>query len=194
MARPFKELRDRMSPEARARVDRRVRETLLEMSLKEIRRDVSGVTQTELADLMKVTQGAISQLEKRQDALLSNLAGYDLSTAYLDALDELCTSASPLPVPTTRPQHPADLALEIAREYGCHDPHRAKPGIGEATRVFLRRRPAALVVRARTPDTAHLETLAHATHVPVHTEPALPYAAMSLIAGPDASPGDARDL
>jgi transcriptional regulator with XRE-family HTH domain len=76
MARPFKELRDRMSPEARARVDRRVRETLLEMSLQELRQRVSGITQTELADLMKVTQGAISQLEKREDVLLSNLAGY----------------------------------------------------------------------------------------------------------------------
>lgn len=76
MARPFKELRDRMSPEARARVDRRVRETLLEMSLQEIRRGVSGVTQTELAELMQVTQGAISQLEKRHDVLLSNLAEY----------------------------------------------------------------------------------------------------------------------
>ena len=76
MARPFKELRDRMSTEARARVDRRVRETLLEMSLQEIRRGVSGVTQTELAELMQVTQGAISQLEKRHDALLSNLAEY----------------------------------------------------------------------------------------------------------------------
>ena len=76
MARPFKELRDRMSTEARARVDRRVRETLLEMSLQEIRRGVSGVTQTELAELMQVTQGAISQLEKRHDVLLSNLAEY----------------------------------------------------------------------------------------------------------------------
>jgi transcriptional regulator with XRE-family HTH domain len=76
MARPFKELRDCMSPEARARVDRRVRETLLEMSLQELRQRVSGVTQTELADLMKVTQGAISQLEKRHDVLLSNLAEY----------------------------------------------------------------------------------------------------------------------
>lgn len=76
MARPFKELRDRMSPEARTRVNRRVRETLLEMSLQEVRQRVSGVTQTELADLMKVTQGAISQLEKRHDVLLSNLAEY----------------------------------------------------------------------------------------------------------------------
>lgn len=76
MARPFKQLRDRMNPEARARVDRRVRETLLEMSLQELRQHVSGVTQTDLAELMKVTQGAISQLEKRQDVLLSNLAAY----------------------------------------------------------------------------------------------------------------------
>ncbi len=76
MARPFKELRDRMRPEARKRVDRRVRETLLEMSLQELRKQVSGVTQTELAELMKVTQGAISQLERRHDVLLSKLAHY----------------------------------------------------------------------------------------------------------------------
>jgi transcriptional regulator with XRE-family HTH domain len=76
MARPFKELRDRMSPEARARVDRRVRETLLEMSLQELRQRISGTTQTELADLMEVTQGAISQLERRHDVLLSKLAEY----------------------------------------------------------------------------------------------------------------------
>ncbi len=125
---------------------------------------------------------------------LDELAGHDLSDAYLDALDVLCSGATPLPPPTSRPQKPADLALEIARTYGCTDPHRAKPGIGEATRVFLRRRPAALVVRASTPDTAHLVALARAAQMPVHTEPALPYAAMSLIAGPDASHKDARDL
>jgi transcriptional regulator with XRE-family HTH domain len=76
MARPFKELRNRMSPEARERVDRRVHETLLEMTLQELRQRVSGLTQTQLADLMNVTQGAISQLEKRHDVLLSKLAGY----------------------------------------------------------------------------------------------------------------------
>lgn len=76
MARPFKELRDRMPPNARARVDRRVRRTLLEMSLQELRRDVSGMTQTELAELLEVTQGAISQLERREDVLLSKLAAY----------------------------------------------------------------------------------------------------------------------
>jgi len=76
MARPFKELRDRMSPEARERVNRRVRDALQEMTLQELRQRVSGLTQTQLADLMKVTQGAISQVENRHDVLLSKLASY----------------------------------------------------------------------------------------------------------------------
>jgi transcriptional regulator with XRE-family HTH domain len=76
MARPFRELRDRMSPEARRRVDRRVRASLLELSLQELRQRVAGVTQSDVAELMKVTQGAVSQLESRDDALLSKLAEY----------------------------------------------------------------------------------------------------------------------
>ena len=76
MARSFKKLRDQMSPAARERVDQRVRNTLLEMSLQEMRQKVSGKTQTELANLMEVTQGAISQLEGREDVLLSKLAQY----------------------------------------------------------------------------------------------------------------------
>ena len=114
---------------------------------------------------------------------LTHLEAHDLSNEYVNALDALCAHAAPLPAPAIRPHNPAALALKIAHSYGCTDPHRAKPGIGEATRVFLRRRPAALIIRASTPDTAHLETLAQAGGIPVHTEAALPYAAMSLIAG-----------
>ena len=76
MAKSFKKLRDKMSPEARERVDRRVRETLLEMMLQELRQKVLGKTQTQLAALLEVTQGAISQLEGRQGILLSRLAKY----------------------------------------------------------------------------------------------------------------------
>jgi DNA-binding XRE family transcriptional regulator len=76
MARPFKELRDRMSPETRDRVDRRVRKTLRKMRLQELRQRVTGITQAELAELLDVTQGAISQLESRHDVLLSKLASY----------------------------------------------------------------------------------------------------------------------
>jgi len=76
MAKSFKKLRGKMSAEARERVDLRVRDTLLEMSLQELRQKVSGKTQVELAELLQVTQGAISQLEGRQDILLSKLARY----------------------------------------------------------------------------------------------------------------------
>ena len=76
MAKSFKKLRDEMSPEARASADRRVRETLVEMTLQELRKKVSGKTQVELAELLEVTQGAISQLEGRDDILLSRLAKY----------------------------------------------------------------------------------------------------------------------
>ncbi len=113
---------------------------------------------------------------------LAHLQAHDVSTGYVDALGALCADAAPLPAPSARPHNPAALALDIAHRYGCTDPHRAKPGIGEATRVFLRRRPAALVIRASTPDTLHLETLARAGGIPIYSEAALPYAAMSLIA------------
>ncbi|MCR9093074.1 MAG: helix-turn-helix domain-containing protein [bacterium] len=90
MAKSFKKLRDKMSPAARERVERRVRGTLLEMTLQELRQKVSGKTQAELLD---VTQGAISQLEGRHDILLSRLAKYvhalggdlDLVARYPDA-------------------------------------------------------------------------------------------------------------
>ena len=76
MAKSFKKLRDKMSPNVRERVDHRVRNTLLEMSLQELRQKVSGKTQVELAELLDVTQGAISQLEGRHDVLVSKLAKY----------------------------------------------------------------------------------------------------------------------
>ncbi|WP_424951630.1 cysteine protease StiP domain-containing protein [Deinococcus sp.] len=120
-------------------------------------------------------------MQRHAAEYLHHLAAHDLSNVYLDALEALCADATPLASPGPRPQRPADLAFAVARRYGCTDPHRAKPGIGEATRVFLRRLPAALIIRASTPDTGHLETLARAGHIPVHTEAALPYAAMSLI-------------
>ena len=76
MAKSFKKLREKMSPEARERVDQRVRGTLLEMTLQELRQKVSGKTQVEIAEFLEVTQGAISQLEGRHDILLSRLAKY----------------------------------------------------------------------------------------------------------------------
>lgn len=66
--------------------------------------------------------------------------------------------------------------------YGIQDVNLIKPGIGEATRVLLRRVPRLLVLRARgAPSVAHLEVLAEEKQVPVEIDPDLPYHAVSLI-------------
>lgn len=74
---PWRDIRDRrLSEEARERVDETVERELLKMSLAELRKEVAGLTQVETAELLRVTQSAISQLEKREDLLVSNLADY----------------------------------------------------------------------------------------------------------------------
>lgn len=66
--------------------------------------------------------------------------------------------------------------------YGVRDVNLIKPGIGEATRVLLRRVPRMLVLRRPgAPDVKHLEVLAEEKQVPVAIDPALPYHAVSLI-------------
>ena len=72
----FNKLRDEMSPDARDRVSQRVRDTLLEMTLQELRQNASDKTQVELAEFLELTRGAIAQIDGRQDVLLSKLAKY----------------------------------------------------------------------------------------------------------------------
>ncbi|CDG84485.1 cysteine protease StiP family protein [Janthinobacterium agaricidamnosum] len=67
-------------------------------------------------------------------------------------------------------------------QYGIGDINLIKPGIGEATRVLLRRAPQRLIVRdTHAPDVAHLLLLAQEKSIPVTVEPALPYQAVALI-------------
>ena len=115
-----------------------------------------------------------------------DLTGHDLTGHYRQALHDLSLPYGPdTPlVSGPRPADPQAAALAAAARLGVHDPHRVKPGVGEATRVFLRRRPAHLLVRdAAHPDTLHLRELAHASGVPVTTHPDLPYLAVATIAG-----------
>jgi len=68
------------------------------------------------------------------------------------------------------------------REHGVTDVNLIKPGIGEATRVLLRRSPKLLIVRdARAADVAHLLLLAQEKNIPVKIDAGLPYQAVSLI-------------
>ncbi|MFO1369352.1 MAG: cysteine protease StiP family protein [Marinagarivorans sp.] len=66
--------------------------------------------------------------------------------------------------------------------HGISDINLIKPGIGEATRVLLRRAPRLIILRASNAcEVAHLRLLAEDKHVPVVEDPSLPYQAVSLI-------------
>ena len=70
---PFKKLRDKMSPESRARAEARANELMAEMLLAEIRKFV-GLTQEELAATLGIKQPSLSKLENQDDMHLSTLS------------------------------------------------------------------------------------------------------------------------
>ncbi|MES2259797.1 MAG: cysteine protease StiP family protein [Pseudomonadota bacterium] len=81
-------------------------------------------------------------------------------------------------------------AAELSRQFmadaqhrhGITDANLIKPGIGEATRVLLRRVPRLLMLRqAEGADVAHLLLLAREKQVPVQFDAGLPYSAVALI-------------
>jgi DNA-binding XRE family transcriptional regulator len=75
MARNFKELQAKMSPERRTRVEARVAKAIAEMPLDQLR-IARQMTQTRLAELLNVDQGSVSKMEKRTDMYLSTLRSY----------------------------------------------------------------------------------------------------------------------
>jgi DNA-binding XRE family transcriptional regulator len=75
MARKFKELQDRMSPEARARSQAMTKEMIRAMPLEELRA-AREMTQTALATILNVGQSEVSKIENRADMYVSTLASY----------------------------------------------------------------------------------------------------------------------
>ena len=73
LARNFKELRDKMSPEARAASEARTREMLAEMPLNHLRK-ARELTQATLARTMERSQGEVSLLERRTRLLREHAA------------------------------------------------------------------------------------------------------------------------
>jgi Tellurite-like stress resistance cysteine protease StiP/PELOTA RNA binding domain len=68
------------------------------------------------------------------------------------------------------------------KRHGISDENLVKPGIGEATRVLLRRLPGLVIVRDRSePSVAHLLSLAQEKQVPIEERTDLPYQAVSII-------------
>ncbi|MGH8581690.1 MAG: cysteine protease StiP family protein [Gammaproteobacteria bacterium] len=118
-------------------------------------------------------------------------AADDLSRWFVEALLTSIDSVMDRPLPPWRaPERP--LLQEASRSFlqwaalhfGVGDPNRVKPGLGEATRVLLRRVPDRLLVRdPREPSVRHLLLLARERRVPVEHAPGLPYRAAALIRG-----------
>jgi len=75
MAKKFSELRAQMSPASRSRAAARTEAMLVAMQLQELRRS-RGVTQTHVAQAMRVEQATISKLEHRDDMYVSTLREY----------------------------------------------------------------------------------------------------------------------
>lgn len=86
----WSELRARMSPEQRARVDAMVAEELKKPDLVALRRQ-AGLTQQQLADALGLNQGSVSKTE--------NAEGMNISTLrrYLEALGGRLRIAVDLP-------------------------------------------------------------------------------------------------
>lgn len=75
MAGKWRNLKAKMSPQARSRVDARLRATLDAMPLAEIRRAI-GLTQAELAERLDLAQGSVSKIEHAADMYLTTLRKY----------------------------------------------------------------------------------------------------------------------
>src|SRR5436190_2936630 len=73
--RKYSELRAKMAPEARSRVDARVLATLKELPLLELRK-ARSLSQEQLAKELQTTQGEISKIEHRTDMYLSTPRNY----------------------------------------------------------------------------------------------------------------------
>ncbi|MCX3060023.1 phosphoribosyltransferase [Streptomyces beihaiensis] len=119
------------------------------------------------------------------------LAGSDLSGRFLDVVSErfaevgdaVDRSVKELLGTDRAPTWEGWAAVErISEEYGIHDVNLVKPGVGETTRVLLRRVPWKILARADAgADLDHVRLLAEQRGVPVEEVDGLPYTCVGLI-------------
>lgn len=119
------------------------------------------------------------------------LAGSDVSGHFLDtvtdrfgeAADAVEAEVKELLAADRAPTWEGWAAVErISEEYGIHDVNLVKPGVGETTRVLLRRVPwKILAKRGAGADLEHIRLLAQQRGVPVEEVDELPYTCVGLI-------------
>ncbi|MFK4222386.1 phosphoribosyltransferase [Streptomyces sp. NPDC019890] len=119
------------------------------------------------------------------------LADADVSNYFVDTVaarfDEVATAVDAevkeLLSADRAPTWEGWAAVErISEEYGIHDVNLVKPGVGETTRVLLRRVPwKILAKRGAGADLDHVRLLAEQRGVPVEEVDELPFTCMGLI-------------
>jgi hypothetical protein len=119
------------------------------------------------------------------------LAGVDVSVDFLDAVaarfpevvEAVDATVKELLAGDREPTWEGWAAVErISEEYGIHDVNLVKPGVGETTRVLLRRVPWKILARAGAgADLDHVRLLAEQRGVPVEEVAELPYTCVGLI-------------
>lgn len=119
------------------------------------------------------------------------LAGADVSNVFLDTVsarfpevaDAVEQAAKELLSAERSPTWEGWAAVErISEEYGIHDVNLVKPGVGETTRVLLRRVPWKILARSGAgADLDHVRLLAGQRGVPVEEVDELPYSCVGLI-------------
>ncbi|MFJ9957865.1 phosphoribosyltransferase [Streptomyces avermitilis] len=119
------------------------------------------------------------------------LAGADVSVDFLDAVSARFAEAEDTVDARVKELLSADRAPtwegwaaveRISEEYEIHDVNLVKPGVGETTRVLLRRVPWKILARAGAgADLDHVRLLAEQRGVPVEEVAELPYTCVGLI-------------
>ncbi|WLW55430.1 phosphoribosyltransferase [Streptomyces sp. YU58] len=153
------------------------------------------------ACLNSTVSGLISRTVLRADLVGPNdfhgakfyreLADTDVSVAFLDAVaarfpevvDAVDAHTKELLSGDRAPTWEGWAAVErISEEYGIHDVNLVKPGVGETTRVLLRRVPWKILAKAGAgADLDHVRLLAEQRGVPVEEVAELPYTCVGLI-------------
>jgi len=124
----------------------------------------------------------------------AELADADVSRAFVDTVsarfdavvDEVDRRVAAAATEADRSAGPTWAGWEaverISDEQGVHDVNLVKPGVGETTRVLLRRIPWKVLVRADALDEVrHVLLLAEQRGVPVEVVDELPYSCVGLI-------------
>ncbi len=153
------------------------------------------------ACLNSTVSGLVSRTVLNRDLLLpgdfhgakfyADLAPADLSALFVDTVSSRFAEVADqvdadLPAVRYSDRAPTEAGLaavrRISEDYGIHDVNLVKPGIGETTRVLLRRVPWRILARADTGnELAHVRALADERGVPVEDVTDLAYRCVGLI-------------